>query len=423
MRIDEIQVKGFRCFSDSTFQFQPNFNLIVGNNRAGKSSVLEAVAVAAGAWLLGIREMDKRNLSQDDIHLRPIFSKTDQRFISFEQAEITEVKAKGVILGQALEWSRDIKGHRGRTTSANASNVKNLAEESAAKVRAGKPIVLPLISYYGTERLWLIPKDMQKLNTNKKQLELSRLEGYKNSLDKRCNPVTFVRWMQRQEWIAFQEHAQQPLGIAVKAAVASCVEGAKKIWFSAKEGTILVEFEGQRVQSFNTLSDGIRNMASMIGDIAIKAAQLNPELGERAILDTPGIVMIDELDMHLHPRWQRRIVHDLKRVFPNIQFICTTHSPQIIGEVLPEELMMLEEGVSYSPESTIGMDSNRILQELMHAPTRNQEVQSELDTITDLVHEEKFADAHVAIDRLKNMLGESDPEVLRFESMLMFLEE
>ena len=346
MRIDEIQVKGFRCFNDSTFQFNPQFNLIVGNNQAGKTSILEALAVAAGAWLQGIRGMDKRNLTQDDVLLRPRFTK-DGRFQSFEEAEVTSVSAKGEVLGQSLEWSRDVKGRKGRTTSVNARKMIQLAEESATKVRAGRPIVMPLISYYGTERLWLIPKDMQKLKPSRKQEELSRLEGFNNSLDKRCNPITFLRWMQRQEWIAFQEHTQQPIALAVKQAVAICLENANKLWFSAKEGTILVEFEGQRVRSFSSLSDGLRNMASMVGDIAIKAAQLNPHLDDKVIVETPGIVLIDELDMHLHPRWQRRIVHDLKRTFPKIQFICTTHSPQIIGEVRPEELMMLE-AVSYT---------------------------------------------------------------------------
>ena len=120
--------------------------------------------------------------------------------------------------------------------------MSQLAEESATKVRAGRPIVLPLISYYGTDRLWLIPKDMQKLKPSRKQEELSRLEGFNNSLDKRCNPITFLRWMQRQEWIAFQEHTQQPMALAVKQAVAICLENASKLWFSAKEGTILVEF-------------------------------------------------------------------------------------------------------------------------------------------------------------------------------------
>lgn len=422
MRIDELHVKGFRCFTDSTFQFNPQFNLIVGNNQAGKTSILEAVAVAAGAWLQGIRGLDRRNLTQEDVQMRPKFKPDDGRFISFEEAETTSVAAKGVVLGQPLQWARDVKGRKGRTTSINAKKLISLAEESATNVRAGRSIVLPLISYYGTERLWLIPKDMQKLKPNRKQEELSRLEGFNNSLDKRCNPIAFLRWMQQQEWIAFQEHAQQPMAMAVKKAVAGCLEGAEKLWFSAKEGTILVEFEGKRVRGFNTLSDGLRNMASMVGDIAIKAMRLNPHLDENAIVETPGVVLIDELDMHLHPRWQRRIVHDLKRTFPKVQFICTTHSPQIIGEVLPEELMMLEAGEASSPENSIGMDSNRVLQELMGTATRNEGVQNQMNEITDLIGNDEYSQAKEKIELLKETVGPLDPEVVHFESMINFLE-
>ena len=423
MRIDEIQVKGFRCFSDSTFQFNPQFNLIVGNNQAGKTSILEAVSVAAGAWLQGIRGMDKRNLTQDDVQMRPTFHR-DGRFQSFEEAEITAVGTKGEVLGQSLEWTRDVKGRKGRTTSANAKKLIQLAEDASTNVRAGKPIVLPLISFYGTERLWLIPKDMRasSAKSGRNQAALSRSEGYKNSVDKRCNPADFVRWLERQEWIAFQEHAQQPIALAVKDAVIGCLENALKMWYSAKDYSILVEFEGKRVRAFNALSDGLRSMVSMVGDIAIKAAQLNPHLDDKAILETPGIVLIDELDMHLHPRWQRRIVHDLKRTFPKIQFICTTHSPQIIGEVRPEELMMLEAGEATSPESSIGMDSNRILQELMDAPARNEVVQNQMDEITDLIGNDDYSQAKEKIEVLKETVGPLDPEVVHFESMINFLE-
>ena len=102
MRIDTIEVNGFRCFSESRFEFHPNFNLIVGNNQAGKTSLLDALAVAAGAWMLGMRGLDKRNLTAGDVRLHPEYSKDGKRFHSFEEDQRTEVKAKGHVLGQEL---------------------------------------------------------------------------------------------------------------------------------------------------------------------------------------------------------------------------------------------------------------------------------------------------------------------------------
>jgi predicted ATP-binding protein involved in virulence len=421
MRIDRIQVKGFRCFENSEFQFNPSFNLIIGNNQAGKTSLLEAVSVAIGAWLQGIRETDQRNLRQEDVQLRPVFHEKSGRFLSFEDAQITEVSASGIVCDQSISWSRDVKGRKGRTTSANAKKIITLATDCSAKARAGKQITLPLVSYYGTGRLWLIPKDMRREKGKRKQTELSRFEGYKNSLDKRCNPTEFIKWMQHQEWIAFQEHEQTAIATAVKDTIIGCLDRGSKIWYSAKDLTVLVEFDKKKIQTFESLSDGFRNMVSMIGDIAIKAAQLNPHLHENAIKETPGIVLIDELDLHLHPKWQRQIVQTLKRIFPRIQFICTTHSPQIIGEVQPEELIILENGHPVSTETTLGLDSNRILLEVMDAPIRNIEIQSSIEMITELIDSESFDQARLQLNLLKEKLGDNDAEIIRFESHLDFL--
>ena len=81
----------------------------------------------------------------------------------------------------------------------------------------------------------------------------------------------------------------------------------------------------------------------MIGDLVRRAVLLNPQLGEKVLEETPGIVLIDELDLHLHPKWQRRIIEDLRRTFPKIQFIATTHSPFLIQSLRSgEELIMLD---------------------------------------------------------------------------------
>jgi len=84
-------------------------------------------------------------------------------------------------------------------------------------------------------------------------------------------------------------------------------------------------------------------LLTQIGDLARRVITLNPHLGRDALHQTPGVVMIDELDLHLHPKWQRRIIEDLRRVFPNIQFIVTTHSPFLIQSLRSgEELVMLD---------------------------------------------------------------------------------
>lgn len=105
---------------------------------------------------------------------------------------------------------------------------------------------------------------------------------------------------------------------------------------------ILIELEKVGLARFNDLSDGYRNMVAMVADIAYRCAQLNPQMGEDVTVNTKGIILIDELDLHLHPKWQRRVVPDLRKTFPNIQFIITSHSPFIIQSMNPGEVIDLD---------------------------------------------------------------------------------
>lgn len=419
MRIEELKVSGFRCFDDATFRFPSQFNLIVGDNGAGKSSLLEALAVAAGSWLLGIRGFDQRHLWAEDVRVGPRGSNGDFRF---EEVERTEIRARGVIGGEALQWGRALRGRKGRTTTREAIGIRELAEAQAQAIRSGdESVVLPLVSYYGTGRLWQIPRDMKKELKNKRS-DLSRFQGYKNSVDPRCSPVDFMKWLKRHEWIAFQEGAEPPISTAVKKAVLNCLEGGQKIWFSAKQEQVLVDVKAQGVHAFENLSDGQRNMVAMVGDIAIKAAQLNPQFGEHAIEKTPGIVLIDELDLHLHPRWQRRVVRDLQRTFPMIQFFCTTHSPQIIGEVPRESVMLLTAEGAQTPVVAYGADSNWILEHVMEAQQRSEASTKQIQAVEDALQEGDLDAAKRELQKLRNKVGAEEGAVARLEGSIRNME-
>lgn len=419
MRIEKLIVSGFRCFENAPFRFLPGFNLIVGDNGAGKTSLLDALAVAAGSWLLGIRGFDQRHLWAEDVRVRPQGANGDFRF---EEVEQTEIWADGVIDGESLRWGRALRGRKGRTTTREASGIRDMAEARAQAVRSGdERTVLPLISYYGTGRLWQIPRDMKKELKNKRS-DLSRFQGYKNSVDPRCSPVDFMKWLKRHEWIAFQEGAEPPISAAVKQAVLNCLEGGKRVWFSAKQERVLVDVEGQGIHAFENLSDGQRNMVAMVGDIAIKAAQLNPQFGADAMQNTPGIVLIDELDLHLHPRWQRRVVRDLQRTFPMIQFFCTTHSPQIIGEVPRESVMLLTADGAQTPVVAYGADSNWILEHVMDALQRSEASTKLILQVEDALEEGDLDAASRELQKLRNKVGSEEGEVARLEGSIRNME-
>jgi predicted ATP-binding protein involved in virulence len=139
--------------------------------------------------------------------------------------------------------------------------------------------------------------------------------------------------------------------------------------------------------------------------------------------ETPGVVLIDELDMHLHPEWQRMIVRKLQEIFPELQFICATHSPQIVGEVPSVEVRLLEDGDDHPAPRSKGIDSNRILGEVMHGNSRREEDQKTIDDLAIALDREDFDRAKALLLELKSTLGENDPEVTRAQTLMSFLQE
>ncbi len=345
MRIDRLRIENFKGFELKDFSFHPQMNLIVGVNGAGKTSLLDALAVAAGAWLLGIRGYDTRNIRPHDVRLNAIPG-YNTAMVNWESQFPCVVHANGLVFGQTVEWKRSLTTPGGRTTRGDSRNIRNLAANADRAVRAGEASVLPLLSYYGTGRLWDTPREQYLVKDEKglvgKQ-SLSRLEGYRNSLDPRVSIPTLAKWIARQSWIAYQSGGPSHLYSTVRSAILACIEEAHDLYFDAARGEVVLKIGTHGLQPFSNLSDGQKALVALVGDMAQKAATLNPSLDERVLEDTPGMVLIDELDLHLHPGWQRRVIEDLRRVFPRIQFFAATHSPFLIQSLRSgEELLMLD---------------------------------------------------------------------------------
>ncbi len=225
----------------------------------------------------------------------------------------------------------------------DAREIKEAGAVADRSVRAGDDVTLPLISYYGTGRLWNEPRRVRSEKPLTDKESRSRLAGYEVCLDPRVSSEALVRWVASQSWIAYREGSIPAAFAAARSAILTCLDGARDLYFDPKPGEVIVEFAHQGPQPFNNLSDGQRTMLAMVGDIARRIATLNPGLDSRALTETPGIVLVDELDLHLHPVWQRRVIENLRTSFPRIQFFATTHSPFLIQSLRSgEELVMLE---------------------------------------------------------------------------------
>ncbi len=348
-------------------KFSPGFNLIVGQNGSGKTTMLDALSVAIGSWLLGMSRFSvdckARSIDREWARLRCI-KNANTKTVRYEYQHPVEVTAEGEVQGQKLRWTRTLESQQGRTTTAGATELKNLAERAGLAVMQGKEaVILPLISYYGTGRIWQQPRDLKaKRASANTKASRSSFRGYLNSHDPRSDAAAMFRWFQTQQYISLEE-GKVPIELsAVRKAVLGCIEGGKRLSFSVKLADLILEIEGQERQPFNNLSDGYRNMIATVGDIAWKAVQLNPHLGAAAPAETPGVVMIDELDLHLHPTWQRRVMDDLRRTFPKIQFICTTHSAFLIQSARPGEVISLDGNIV--SEDYVGASLEDIVEEV-----------------------------------------------------------
>src|SRR3970040_889448 len=268
MRIDHLVIENFKGFSKREFSFASGFNLIVGTNGTGKTSTLEALAVAAGSWFLGLRGYDSRHMLPNEVRLEP---RNFDGEIRFEAQYPAKVTAAGSVMDEMLMWERSVDTPNGKMRFMHAANVKALAANADAHVRSGEGITLPLISYYGTGGLWQEPRATSQVKKPDKLVgkkELSRLEGYKNSVDPRLSTRDLVIWIARQSWIGYQQGKETPVFQAVKQAIIGCVEDAENLYFDPKRGEVIVVMRDHGAQPFFNLSDGQRCMLAMVGDIA-----------------------------------------------------------------------------------------------------------------------------------------------------------
>jgi predicted ATP-binding protein involved in virulence len=404
MRIDKLSLTNFRGFPEMNLDFQPKFNLLVGENGSGKTSVLDALSVAAGSWFLGIGGYDTRHIQDFDIRKLAVqLGETT----TFEGQYPVVVKAEGAIDGpflssEPLKWLRDIEKAGGKTRFKEAGTIKKLASEVEARVQRGEGLVLPLIAYYGAGRLWVPAKDMEGGGPDKEAPPPSRLDGYKTSIDPRISFSTLFRWLANEKYVALEKKAERKVFRCVKAAMRSCLEGCESLDYEVAEKTLVIKMSRGERLPYHLLSDGQRSMLALVADIAIKAATLNPQLEDRVLEETRGVVLIDELDLHLHPRWQRHVVADLKKTFPNLQFFASTHSPQVIGETPHDEIILLKSDGSWTrPDASIGLHSNEVLREIMGTEVVNTEAAKEFETISKLIDDADFeaAQAHIILYR------------------------
>lgn len=420
MILKSLSLRNFRSFESLDIAFHDRLAVIVGNNGAGKTAILESAVVAVGTLLTAMDGLPKTTIKKTDATLKAFtIGQTDDVQPQFP----VSIEATGVIDGREVTWRRDLNGLNGNTTIKDAKSITSIAGEYQKRLRAGDTsLVLPIIAYYGTGRLWdnhrAKKSDTFKANT--------RINGYIDSLDGTANIKLMMNWFRKQ---TIQRYQRQEAGLEVSPeletvckAMESCfhsVTGFSDVHMQYNLNTNEIDVRytdaaGCRMSiPLDRLSDGYKGTISLIADIAYRMAVLNPQLLSSILTDTPGIVFIDEVDLHLHPTWQQRVLNDLTSIFPNVQFVVSTHAIAVVNSAKSENLIVLEDGNAFSPlEQVYGKDANTVLNTVMRASVRPPEVSLLFQQFYAAIDEEKYSEAESVLLQLEQLIGNNDAEMV-----------
>ncbi len=374
LSIKKLELNNFRGFKEKEFTFSNRFNLLLGDNGSGKTAVLDALGLILSSVFEGF-DVAANGFSIEDEDVRRIAYIYDEE-VRMETKYASSINAEGLVMEQNVQWGKSRTGKSRPTVEAH-SQLTGITSEFLHWVREGKNVTLPVIAYYGTGRLWLKREEKEV----KPVSPVSRWAGYKDCLDPRSNEKILLRWMKLQELTQIQRKTTSKLYTAVKKAITDCIEAFKDVWFDFREDSIMVRLDDDSCLPAHLFSDGYRNMIAMVADIAYRMAILNPHLGIDVAARTPGVLLIDEIDLHLHPIWQRSVVEDLKRTFPKVQFVVTSHSPFIVQSLKsPEELIILDGGEQAHQQ--LDMSIEDIAEEIMnvHLPQKSKRYKQMMKT-------------------------------------------
>jgi predicted ATP-binding protein involved in virulence len=231
----------------------------------------------------------------------------------------------------------------------------------------------------------------------------------------------FADWLRVQAVLQKERQSANRVLESIQEAVSRFLPGYQSLQLGGEDArSLVIEHEGT-VVPVRQLSDGERGSLALVLDLSRRLAQANPRMAD-PVAEAEVVVLIDEIDLHLHPKWQRQIVRNLTLTFPKCQFIATTHSPQVIGEVHHSRIQIIADGRVYAPTHSFGVDSSRVLEEIMSADPRAQEVQTLLSQISAEVGGQHFEQARRSVGKLSEQLGENDPEVIRTSTLIDFME-
>lgn len=438
MYIQKVKIENFRAINELDLVFDSKFNLIIGDNGVGKTSVLEAIAIGLGGLISGLEEVKTVNFKKDDI--RRVGEKLGDGSYNIHYEAPISVTFQLDMDQEVITFSRIRKGLKSSRTSLSPHKINTIIPLKAKDSNH----ILPLISYQSAGRMWIQKREQWE---NVFKSDFSRAIGYLNCLDSESNMKLFTNWCKKMEQISWKEDKVVSEYEAVKSAVSLFMDTlmektTNSTIFYDKRTEELVYQDEFEMTPLRLMSTGYRSLVGMVADLAYRMAVLNPQLLGEVVDRTPGIVLIDELDLHLHPHWQWKVIKALQITFPKIQFIATTHSPILMASMEKKQIITLKERIVESNhleikcaqlEDAKGWSVSDILSRYMNTEDRAKEITTKLKIVEELtlkqfnhqITEEEMAQLEKIKDQLNELLPEGDAslELAQLEPLEFLLQE
>lgn len=406
-RVDHLTLENFRCFEALSITFEADTTVLFAENGGGKSALLTALSMALA--LLQPRAPKALSLTgpRDVRRVRAVGGAWEQPGKCTIACEATMGLRPGVA------WSVSA-GATSRSRKLSLGEANPAIEE----VRA-PGLDWPLIAHYDTSRF----SDGARPAVSKLGGFVDRMEGYTGSLERGASDAPLLSWLHGEvlgDFVALRQGGEaRQLDLGVYEALVRATPGVQQVWYDPRIQAPIVRFQDGHEGSWLELSDGYHAYMALVGDVARRAIILNPHRGGEAPLHVEGVVLIDEIDQHLHPRWQRSVLAGLRAAFPRLQFIVTTHSPQVLGGALNRQgRALVDWKLAHQRLYIEGRDSNAILSEVMDADKRGPEGHRRLQDLYRAIDDGDLAGAAELLSRLRERWGTLDPELIRAEGLI-----
>lgn len=369
--IDGLTVTNFRCFKNLTIGFDPQCTVLVGDNGSGKTAVLEAITIMLSTVTAAF-DGDRRGIGTSDAMQVPIGLGSIYQVAHMEDRYPVEIMAAAHLAGVECDWERG-RPKRTSHTSWRSNDAARVAESIKDEARSdANGAVLPVLAYFGIDRL--------QERRNQGALVPTRFGVYQSCLDSHSDTRRLSDLLVDLNLAIVQAETKggpDPVAarLQLEALDLACESvlrptGWKDLRVQSRDlGGLTLRHDDYGILPITNLAAGIRITALLALDIASRAARANPSLGAEELLGTvPGVVLIDEIDLHLHPRWQKQILDLLLSTFPSMQFIVTTHSPLVLSTRPPSQIRDLGhviDGVVQQPRFARGLGPEVILRDIL----------------------------------------------------------